>query len=239
MNNLDLYNSVRSVPDNAKKEIKGGRLSGKTDINPMWRIKVLTEQFGPCGMGWKYAIIKKQIEKADNGEAAAFVDIDLFVKFDGQWSEAIPGTGGSSFVAQESKGPFVSDECYKMALTDAISVACKALGIGADVYWEADKTKYDRQQEPREFIKYDEHPPAQQKTTYANSITPAELEKREKNIYFMMTGSKEGQRGWPVEEYRRWLKEFKEAGMISTDYSKKWTLKDLEFIESQLEELPF
>jgi len=38
---------------------------------------------------------------------------------------------------------YLSDECFKMALTDAISVAAKALGIGADVYFEKDKTKYD------------------------------------------------------------------------------------------------
>lgn len=30
-----------------------------------------------------------------------------------------------------------------MALTDAISVACKALGVAADVYWNMDATKYD------------------------------------------------------------------------------------------------
>lgn len=30
-----------------------------------------------------------------------------------------------------------------MALTDAISVACKALGFGADIYWEAGRTKYN------------------------------------------------------------------------------------------------
>ena len=46
-----------------------------------------------------------------------------------------------------SKG-FVSDEGYKMALTDAISVACKALGIGADVWFANDRTKYDAPQEP-------------------------------------------------------------------------------------------
>ena len=34
-----------------------------------------------------------------------------------------------------------------MALTDAISVACKALGFGANVYWDKDRTKYDLQSE--------------------------------------------------------------------------------------------
>ena len=46
------------------------------------------------------------------------------------------------FVEIQKGGAYVSDECFKMATTDAISVACKQLGIGADVYWDKDKTKY-------------------------------------------------------------------------------------------------
>ena len=144
MDNLTIYNEVRNVPDSAKRRIEAGRLKGKTDINPMWRIKALTEKFGPCGFGWKYVITDKRLEQGANGEVAAFLDIDLFVKADGVWSDAIPGTGGSAFVAKEKNGPYTSDECFKMALTDAISVACKALGFGADVYWEADRSKYDK-----------------------------------------------------------------------------------------------
>lgn len=130
------------MPQEAKKTIKGGRMSGKTDINPMWRIKSLTEQFGPCGIGWYYNPVKKWIEQSSD-EVAAFVDIELFVKVDGEWSMPISGTGGSMFVAKEKSGLYVSDECYKMATTDAISVACKQLGFGADVYWQADNSKYD------------------------------------------------------------------------------------------------
>lgn len=145
--NLKLYNDVRVVPKEALKEITAGRLKGKSDINPMWRIKTLTEQFGPCGIGWKYEVTSQWLEKGGNDEVAGFCNINLYVKVDGQWSDAIPGTGGSSFITKESKGLYTSDEVYKMALTDAISVACKALGIGADVYWSSDRTKYDRQSE--------------------------------------------------------------------------------------------
>jgi hypothetical protein len=148
MNNLDLYNKFRTVPAEAKKTISGGRMNGKTDINPMWRLKALTEQFGPCGIGWKYVITDKRLERGGNDEVSAFVDIDLFVKVDGAWSDAIPGTGGSSFVAKEKSGLFTNDECFKMALTDAISVACKALGVAADVYFDKDPTKYDGHSEP-------------------------------------------------------------------------------------------
>lgn len=148
MENLELYDKVRAVPKEAQKEIEAGRMKGKTDINPMWRLKTLTEQFGMCGVGWKYEIVEKRLEQGANSEIAAFVDINLYVKVGGTWSEAIPGTGGSSFVAKERGGLYVSDECFKMALTDAISVACKALGFGADIYWNKDASKYDKPFEP-------------------------------------------------------------------------------------------
>ena len=60
MNYMDIYNRLRKVPDEAKKAIAAGRLKGFTDINPMWRIKALTEAFGPCGFGWWYKITDKQ-----------------------------------------------------------------------------------------------------------------------------------------------------------------------------------
>jgi hypothetical protein len=148
MSNLDLYDQFRAVPNEAKKIITGGRLNGKTDINPMWRIKTLTDAFGPCGIGWWYEITDKRLETSSLGEVSAFVDIALYYIKDGQVSKPVYGTGGSAFIAKEKNGLYQSDECYKMALTDAISVACKALGVGADVYWDKDNTKYTRQEAP-------------------------------------------------------------------------------------------
>lgn len=150
MENMELYNKVRSVPQEAQKTIQGGRLKGFTDINPMWRIQTLTENFGPCGVGWYIDIKHKWIDVCDKtGEAIANVIIDLYVKTKSdktgleEWSKPIIGIGGSRFVSSEKNGIQVSDECFKMALTDAISVACKNLGFGADIYWKDGRTKYD------------------------------------------------------------------------------------------------
>lgn len=139
MGNLDLYNKLKVVPAEAIKPIQNGRLKGKSDINPMWRIKTMTEHFGVCGIGWKY-VITKQWTETFGTETKAYCNIDLFVEVDGQWSDAIQGTGGSSEVTMERNGSYVSDECYKMALTDALSVAMKALGVGADIYFEKGKS---------------------------------------------------------------------------------------------------
>lgn len=145
-NNMEIYDRVRSVPAHAMKPIVGGRLKGKSDINPMWRLKKLTEVFGPCGIGWWYDIIGERLE-ADptTKQIAAFVDIKFYYidPDSGAVSHGIPGTGGSTFVAKERDGLSMSDECFKMALTDAISVAAKAIGVAADVYFEKDKTKYN------------------------------------------------------------------------------------------------
>jgi hypothetical protein len=153
MENLFFYNKLRSVPREAKKEIAAGRLKGMTDINPVWRIKALTEEFGMCGIGWKYDITEKRLERGCKDQISAFVDVDLFIKIDGGWSAAIPGTGGASFVTEEKNGLYQSDECFKMALTDALSVACKALGVGADVYFSKDSTKYIQpEQQPKQQL---------------------------------------------------------------------------------------
>ena len=151
--NLSIYERVRCVPNEAKKEIEAGRLKGKHDINPMWRIKALTEVFGPAGFGWYTEIVRTWTEASESGEMAVFVDINLYVKKDGEWSKPIFGNGGNKLIANEKKYengqqvyvPFLDDDAYKKAYTDAISVAAKALGIGADVYFEKDITKYDSQ----------------------------------------------------------------------------------------------
>jgi hypothetical protein len=151
MANMDIYERVKEVPKDAQKEIQAGRLKGMTDINPMWRIEKLTEVFGPCGIGWYTVITEQWIEEGANGERCAFVKINLFIKHDGEWSKPIEGVGGSSFIAAQKSGLYTSDECYKMAYTDAISVACKALGFGANIYWKKkNETKYDKVEEMAE-----------------------------------------------------------------------------------------
>lgn len=149
--NLELYEKLRAVPTEAKRTIDAGRLKGKTDINPMWRIKKLTETFGVCGVGWRTEIKRMWLESGANGEASAFVHIHLYVKeLEGQkWSEPIEGIGGAAFIAKEKNGLYTDDDCYKKAYTDAISVACKSLGMAAEVYYEKDPdSKYSKEPPP-------------------------------------------------------------------------------------------
>lgn len=172
MENLTIYDKVRAVPSCALKPITAGRLKGMSDINPMWRIKTLTEMFGPCGVGWWYEITDKRFEHDPiTKQTAAFVEIKLYYidPKSGTKSHGIPGLGGASFVAQERNGAYMSDECEKMALTDAISVAAKALGVAADVYFAKDRTKYDAQ-----TSELDSKPPVERKPPVQHDAKPKE-----------------------------------------------------------------
>lgn len=147
--NLKYWELFRKVPDNACKPILDGKLKGKTDINPVWRLKVLTEHFGPIGIGWHYETAERWTDSA-NGELIANVRIKLFIHPEGSTAWApIEGIGGSK-ISGYGKGN-CDDEAWKMATTDAISVACKSLGIAADIYFAKDAkgadpwSKYDKQ----------------------------------------------------------------------------------------------
>lgn len=148
MDNLALYNKFRTVPQEAQKTIGAGKLKGFTDINPMWRIKELTDAFGACGFGW-YIESEEHWEREVGNEIGVFCKVALVVKHPetGEWSAPIIGIGGSK-LAGKGKGEGIDDEAYKMAFTDAISIACKNLGMAADIYYAKDRTKYNTYVEP-------------------------------------------------------------------------------------------
>ena len=148
--NMKVWNALKTPPPAALKKIEGGRLKGMTDISPQWRYKAMTEEFGPCGIGWKYEVVRTWQEAGSEDQVFAFAEIKLFVSlslpiekvnpdtayvtWEPAWSEPIPGIGGSMLIAKEKAGLHSSDEAYKMAITDALSVAMKMIGVGADVY---------------------------------------------------------------------------------------------------------
>ena len=138
LDNLRFYEAACQPPKDALKPIGAGRLKGKSDINPMWRMKKLTEIFGPVGFGWRYEI-DKQWTEVYGEEVKCFCNITLYVRDPEtkEWSLGIPGIGGSSIVSKEKGGPYVDDDGYKKALTDALSIAMKALGVAANVWYGA------------------------------------------------------------------------------------------------------
>lgn len=141
--NLRFYAPNAEPPKEACKGFtREGGYSG-TDINGMWRIKALTETFGPVGFGWR-TTATFHTETYSETDVRIYCDLLLYVKDPEtrEWSAPIEGYGGNSVVSVRKGKPYVNDECYKMAETDALGSACKKIGIGAKVYWDKDLSKY-------------------------------------------------------------------------------------------------
>lgn len=130
---LAIYNELKSVPDKYLKKIDAGRLKGMSDIKPQWRIEKLTELFGACGIGWKITDVEYNYF-TQGPETVVNCRLKFQYKWDGEWSEPIPASGGSKIATQERNGLYVSDEAEKMAYTDALSVAGKMIGLASDIY---------------------------------------------------------------------------------------------------------
>lgn len=147
---MEIWNKVRSVPSDAVKEIEGGPLKGKSNINPIWRFQELTAIYGPCGTGWRVEQVARWKESTPSGDTAVFCEVNLYVKQDGEWSSPIFGQGGNTLIrtstewvnGQQVTVQRIDDEAYKKAYTDAISVACKSLGFAADICYTQEETKY-------------------------------------------------------------------------------------------------
>lgn len=142
--NTRFYSQFMKTPQEAQRSFNNGSFSG-TDINPMFRIQKLTEVFGPTGFGWWTQNVRYDfVEAKETNEVSVFCELDLYVKDPetGEVSQPIYGIGGNTYIKQWKSGPKASDEAKKMAYTDALSIACKALGIGHDIWYSNDRTKY-------------------------------------------------------------------------------------------------
>lgn len=138
------YEAMKRPPQDALKTIPMGPLKGKSDINPQWKYEVMTEQFGLCGIGWRFEIVDRQTVPVPTGEVMIFVTVNLYVKDGDDWSAAIPGTGGDFIVKKDKNGIHGDDEGVKKAITDALGNALKMVGVAADIYRGMYNTKYNK-----------------------------------------------------------------------------------------------
>lgn len=140
------FEKVRQVPPSALKQISAGRLRGKSDINPQWKIEAMTEVYGVCGEGWYHELVEDKVIPMDDGQIMLFMKVNVYIRDrEGNWSKPIQGFGGDYIAKKESGGIHLNDEAYKMCYTDALGNALKSLGIANDVYrgfW--DGSKYNR-----------------------------------------------------------------------------------------------
>jgi hypothetical protein len=131
-NNLRIWSALgKTDPAHTKGFSRAGGFKG-TAIKPIWITQRLTEQFGPCGIGWGFEAPQFQVVPTPTDTLVYCTVTAWFM--DGGKQHFIYGVGGDKIVAMRQSGPFCDDEAFKKAFTDALGNAFKFVGVGADVH---------------------------------------------------------------------------------------------------------
>jgi hypothetical protein len=132
--NLRIWSALsKTDPAQTKGFSRAGGFKG-TAVKPMWVIKRLTEQFGPCGSGWGIDEPKFEVVPGD-GETLVFCTVRCWYDAgDAGIVNNLHGVGGDKVCSVRSGKPFYDDEAFKKAFTDAVNNAFKFVGVAADIH---------------------------------------------------------------------------------------------------------
>lgn len=136
----DIWDALATTDKNYTKDFKKAGGFGGTDINPQWRMRRMTEQFGPVGVGWGYEV--KRTWREDFGNTP-FVFAEVVLWYYPSDTDEQPAMTGPQIGGTDASR--ASDEAYKMAITDGLGKCMAQIGLAADVYLGEFDTKYSRE----------------------------------------------------------------------------------------------
>lgn len=119
----------KTDPAHTKPFTRAGGFKG-TAIKPMWSYRRMTEEFGPCGIGWGIGEPSFQVVPAGE-EILVYCTVSIWHE---KLDQRVFGVGGDKVVSKTSSGLRSDDEAFKKAYTDAVTNAMKMIGVGADVH---------------------------------------------------------------------------------------------------------
>lgn len=130
----------KTDPAHTKRFKRSGGFEG-TAVKPIWMERRLTEEFGPCGIGW--GTDKPEFQLVTVGdEILVYCTVRCW---HGSPDNTLWGVGGDKVAAKNKYGIQADDEAFKKAHTDAVGNAFKHIGCGADVHMgQFDDSKYVR-----------------------------------------------------------------------------------------------
>lgn len=134
--NMKIWETLSKTNPEFTKPLPGYGGKKLTTIDPMYQIQMMTDLFGPVGIGWKYKVDYKYID----GLVFAEVTIKYFTN---EWHEYGPVCSVQNL---SKKNGGLDDEAPKKAMTDAMTKAFSHLGMSADVFLgKFDDSKYVEQ----------------------------------------------------------------------------------------------
>lgn len=149
-----------------KKNTQGGRAS--SSINPMYMVKMVSEELGPVGVGWGYKILEERFDKTkpivmiEGDKVNGVMPVYMMDGGDIVWElnhtvvlEMWVCSKENTFVQQghtkyryatKSGGIYIDDDYGKKTITDAMTKCLSLLGVCWDIYMgDFDNSEYKKQ----------------------------------------------------------------------------------------------
>lgn len=144
-NGLRIWQCLDRVPKEAQRSFDNGKFKG-TDINTTFRLKRMTDVFGPIGLGWGYTIAEEQFRdgapKLVNNVPVGYEVLHCirlrlwYIDPETKERGEVEHFGQTLFVRWVvNKSAFSTDEdAPKKSLTDALGKCLSMLGFAAEIY---------------------------------------------------------------------------------------------------------
>lgn len=142
--NKALWGRAFTTDPRAVKPITGKQYKGNSP-NPYWIVERLTDEFGPCGMGWGFNIMSERFERFGEGTTAEALHIAVLRFWFRQGAERgeFEQVGQTRASYTSAGGKFIVDEdAPKKSVTDALVKCASYLGFAGDIFsgmWDDSK----------------------------------------------------------------------------------------------------
>ena len=139
--NKALWLRVCVTDPKAVKEITGKQYKGNSP-KPYWIVERLTDEFGPCGLGWGFSIISERFERFSDSDSLHIAAVKFWYVLDGKRGE-LEQIGQTKATYTSAQGKFIIDEdAPKKSVTDALVKCASYIGFAGDIFagrWDDSK----------------------------------------------------------------------------------------------------
>lgn len=184
MSNKALWDRVCITDPKAVKPITGKQYKGNSP-NPYWIVERMTEEFGPCGIGWGFTILNERMERLTVDEVLHIAVVRLWYVLDGKRGELEQIGQTKAVYAKNAGGMMVDEDAPKKSVTDALVKCASYIGFAGDIFsgrWDDSKyveyarNHYSGKPDPAEEAQRAAWI-AEQKDAITAAKTPGELKK--------------------------------------------------------------
>jgi hypothetical protein len=139
--NKALWERAFTTDPKAVKPITGKQYKGNSP-KPYWIVERLTDEFGPCGIGWGFQIASERMERLTDTDTLHIAVVSLWYVLDGKRGE-LQQIGQTKATYKKSDGGLMVDEdAPKKSVTDALVKCASYLGFAGDIFsgmWDDSK----------------------------------------------------------------------------------------------------